>query len=140
MYIPPWGYDLPMTSPATTDQQYELVYQGIVEVASRCDGAQSLDGVGFNGQDTKFGKRIAAVPFSEWTDDVKVEAARISLTYKQQILNYIGVDVATLDVVRQAAGLRTNHIARNQARQYERRQANADKVALRKIDAVEGAL
>lgn len=113
------------------DEQYALVYQGIAAVAANCDGAFQQDGVGFNGQDTKFGKRIAAVPFEMWTDDVKEEAARIALTYKQQILAYTGVDVAQLDVVREAndwdtvnakRGLTnhslTNHNAREQARGF----------------------
>jgi hypothetical protein len=129
-----------MAESPTTTEQYELVYQGITAVAARCDGAQSSDGVGFNGQDTKFGKRIASVPFTQWTDEVKVEAARIALTYKVQILEYTGVDVSTLDVVRDANELGTNHLARDHARGYERRAQGADKLALRSIDAYEGKL
>jgi hypothetical protein len=97
------------------DTEYRQVYDGILAVASHCDGARTLDGVGFNGQDTKFGKRIAALPFEQWTPEIKQEAARISLTYKAQILSYTGIDVSTLEVVRQANGLGTNHEARRQA-------------------------
>jgi hypothetical protein len=120
---------------ATTDQN-ELVYQGITAVAARCDGAQTPDGVGFNGQDTHFGRRIASVPFDQWTDDVKAEAARIANTYQGQILDYTGIDVSELDVVRDAQDRGTNHIARDDARMYERRAKGADKVAERLIDAV----
>ena len=125
-----------MATPPTTAEQYELVYQGIVAVAAHCDGARTEDGVGFNGQDTHFGRRIASVPFSEWTDDVKVEACRIANTYQVQILGYTGIDVTALDVVQDAKGIGTNHAARDDARTYERRAKNADKVSCRKIDAV----
>jgi len=110
-----------MNSTATTEEQYRQVYEGIVAVAAHCDGARSLDGVGFNGQDTLFGKRIAAVPFDQWTQDIRQETARIALTYKVQILNYTGVDMAELDVVREARGLSTNRAARDQARGFEKR-------------------
>ena len=121
---------------ATTEEQYEIVYQGICAVAANCDGAVEQDGVGFNGQDTKFGRRIASVPFAQWTEDVKAEAARIALTYRVQILGYTGQDMGELDVVQAAQETGTNHLARDDARGYERRAANADQVAARKIDAV----
>lgn len=116
------------------EEQYALVYAGITSVAAVCDGAVQQDGVGFNGQDTKFGKRIASVPFEMWTDDVKEEAARIALTYKAQIQAYLGVDVAELAVVREANGLQTNHTARDDARRFER--MHRRQVRIRDIDVV----
>lgn len=116
------------------EDQYALVYAGIQAVAANCDGAVTEDGVGFNGQDTKFGKRIASVPFDMWTDDVKVEAARIALTYKAQILSYIGVDMFELAVVKEATGHSTNRQARDDARGYER--ATRRQVRVRDIDVV----
>src|ERR1700676_42244 len=98
---------MPSQIALTTKQQYKAVYAGICAVARRCDGALTQDGVGFNGQDTHFGRRIASVPFYGWTPEVKVEAARISLTYKVQIETYTVVDVGVLDVVREASGLKT---------------------------------
>jgi hypothetical protein len=111
------------TNPAALprEEQYALVYQGICEVARRCNGAISEDFVGFNGQDTKFGKRIAAVPFEAWTDDVKQEAARIANTYQGQILTYTGIEIQKLPVVREAMGKDTNRAARDDARDFERR-------------------
>lgn len=108
-----------METTITSEEQYALVYQGIQAIARNCDGAQTADGVGFNGQDTHFGRRIASVPFEEWTEDVKAEAARISRTYRTQIETYTGIDVAALPVV-QAASEYTNHVARDDARKYER--------------------
>lgn len=113
--------------------QYRLVYTAIAAVAAHCDGAVAEDFQGFNGQDTKFGRRIASVPFESWTPDVCIEAARISLTYKEQILRYTGIDVSTLPVVREARGLGTNHAARDQARTYERQAKGASKKDERKV-------
>ena len=121
---------------ATTEEQYEIVYQGICAIAAHCDGAITPDGVGFNGQDTHFGRRIASVPFDQWTDDVKVEAARIALTYRVQIQGYTGQDMGELDVVRDAQEHGTNHLARDDARGYERRAKGAAQMAERKIDVV----
>lgn len=122
------------------DEQYRLVYEGIKAVAEHCDGAQTQDKVGFNGQDTKFGKRIASVPFEDWTPDVREEAARIAVTYRKQIEGYTGIDVTTLDVVKAAQDAPTNYTARDQARTYERRQRDAHKADERKVDYVQGNL
>lgn len=129
-----------MSENLSIDQEYELVYQGIVAVAAHCDGARTEDGVGFNGQDTLYGRRVATVPFVEWTDAVKVECARIANTYQRQILGYTGIDVSTLSVVDFAKDCGTNHSARDDARGYERKRRNGDKVALRKVDVAEGSL
>jgi hypothetical protein len=129
-------YSGPMATSPTTTEQFELVYQGICAVAARCDGARSEDFVGFDGTDTHFGRRIASVPFSEWTPVVCVEAARIANKYQKQILSYTDIDVTTLQVVRDASTLKTIHEARDDARGYERKAKGADKLALRKIDVV----
>lgn len=121
-----------MAPEPTTDQQFELVYDGIVAVAARCDGAQSLDMKGFDGTDTHFGRRIASVPFAQWTQEVKEEAARISNKYREQILRYTGTDVSTLPVVKDLLGKGTIYKARNDARAYEKR---AKHLAARVIDA-----
>jgi hypothetical protein len=126
-----------MAHDMTPDQQYDLVYQVIREIAVRCDGAQSKDFVGFNGVDSKFGRRIASVPRDQWTPDVCLEAAHIVLKYREQGITYTGVDVATLPVVRDAQDNGTNYAARNQARGYEKR---AKAKANRKVIVVEGKL
>jgi hypothetical protein len=129
-----------MTSNLTPDQEYALVYQGIVAVAAHCDGARSLDMVGFDGQDTHFGRRIASVPFDTWTPAVREEAARIANKYQKQILAYTEVDVTTLQVVTDAKDKGTVRAARDDARTYERRARGASKVAARKVDVDEGKL
>lgn len=105
----------------STESQYRLVYDAICAIAAHCDGAISQDGVGFNGSDTKFGRRIALIDFEDWTDDIKVEAARIlGNTYRVQAQEWTGVDARELSVVREAAEVYTNHAARQQARDAER--------------------
>jgi hypothetical protein len=128
-----------MAHDMTPAEQYELVYQAIVEVASRCDGAVDLDGMGFSGVDTKFGRRIASVPKAEWTEDVTLEAAKIILKYRQQVLTWTDgrIDVGTLSVVRDAQDNGTNYQGRNDARGYEKR---AKARANRKVIVVDGKL
>ena len=126
-------YDLPMANQLTPEQEYEKVYEGIVAVAVRCDGAQSKDFVGFDGTDTHYGRRVASVPFAQWTPEVREECARISNKYQKQILAHTGIDVTTLQVVRDALGKGTIYKARNDARRYEKLAAALKD---RKIDAV----
>lgn len=101
-------------------QQYKLVHEGIREVATRCDGARSLDLKGFDGQDTAYGRRIAAVPFEKLTADDHVEIARIANKYRAQIGAYTGIDVTEFQVVQDAKSLTTNHTSRQNARRYEK--------------------
>lgn len=101
--------------------EYRKVYDGITAVAARCDGAVTQDKVGFNGQDTAFGRRIASVPFEQWTDSVKWEAARIARTYRTQIETYTGIDVLELGVVTAIdEGTGSSTAARTTARNYEK--------------------
>lgn len=45
-----------------TDADVELAHQSIRCIAGMCDGAQALDGHGFNKLDTAIGKRLAGLP------------------------------------------------------------------------------
>lgn len=100
--------------------QEHLVYQAICAVAAHCDGAHAQDGIGFSGQDTAFGRRIAAIAFEAWTPQIRTEAARIISTYAAQVRRYLGVEINQLDVVAEAHGIGTLHLARQQARDAER--------------------
>lgn len=66
-------------------------------IAAACDGADSLDGVGFNGQDTVFGRALAAVPPDQWTPGQEAEAHRLLRKYKGQLSGY-GIDYDALPV------------------------------------------
>ena len=39
----------------------EAIHAAVASIAARCDGADTQDGIGFNGSDTKFGKRAAMI-------------------------------------------------------------------------------
>lgn len=54
-------------------------------LASVCDGAASLDGAGFNGMDSKFGKRLAQLPPDLWTPAMRREAWEMLAKYRRQL-------------------------------------------------------
>jgi len=74
---------------------YEELHNAVNQIAMRCDGAHTQDGVGFNGQDTKFGKRAAETPVTEWTPEIASEVHHMLRTYKNQLAGY-GVDYDSL--------------------------------------------
>jgi hypothetical protein len=118
----------------TTEQENEKVHEAIVAVAARCDGAITLDEKGFNGVDTHFGRRIAQIPYAEWSDAVKEEAAHIILKYREQVLAYTGIDVSELGVVKAAQDWGTNYAAREEAARHERQlKDEAKKAELRRV-------
>ena len=55
-------------------------------LASRCDYAQSRDGVGFNGTDTKFGHVLADTDLDKWSPKMTFIAYKILRKYKNQLL------------------------------------------------------
>lgn len=122
---------MPKSSPEqlTEDQQYRLVHEAIVAIRSQCDGASSRDFVGFDGGDVPFGHRIAAIPFEDWTDDIKCEAARIlGRKYHGQARQATGVVIDRLPVVVREVENTTYAAARQQAREIiARRNAHKDR-------------
>lgn len=102
------------------DNRYEVLHRAVSEIAARCDGAVSQDGVGFNGQDTKFGRRVSAMPVDTWNDTVAAEVARILPTYHNQLESY-GIDYNELKSVISTFddNLYSRHDARDIARQAE---------------------
>ena len=97
-------------------ENYEELHRAISALAAQCDGAISQDGVGFNGHDTKFGRRIAAMSPSEWTHEIAVDASSILPTYRNQ-LAAMGIDVKSLPLIHDENVSRYD--ARQQARQHE---------------------
>lgn len=62
------------------------------------DFATKRNGVGFNGQDSKFGHRIAEIPPVEWTLGQAVEVREMLVKYRTQLLAY-GIDEQALPKV-----------------------------------------
>lgn len=126
-------YTGPMAQELTPEQQDALIAQGIIALASVCDGALTKDMQGFNGVDTHFGRRVALEDPANWDQDVRDECAHIILKYREQVKALTGVDVATLSRVIEAQDWGTNYAARNQARRYEKLDAARQ---ARKVDVV----
>lgn len=55
-------------------------------LASRCDYAQSRDGMGFNGTDTNFGHILANTPLDRWSPKMTFIAYKMLRKYKNQLL------------------------------------------------------
>lgn len=47
-----------------TKEHYQALVKSLQFLSSVCDGAESQDGMGFNGRDTRFGKEMAAISLS----------------------------------------------------------------------------
>ena len=89
-------------------------------IAGQCDGAVENDGVGFNGQDTKFGRRVAefATPADLVADaDLAAEVYRTLNTYTAQLKRAgVKMPLPKPSVTADA----TVHAARETARRLER--------------------
>lgn len=101
-------------------EQYRIVHSAVQAIAAHCDGAQERDGIGFDGSDTKYGRRIAGVAFEKLTQDDHEEEARIVVKYRKQALAWTGVEVTDLPVVIAAQDLGTNYASRENARRAEK--------------------
>lgn len=73
----------------------EALKAACAAVAGHCDGAIDDDGVGFNKADTSFGRYIAAVPASEWTEEVCAAVSDMLRKYQGQLTDN-GIDYAAL--------------------------------------------
>ena len=110
----------------TQESTNTLLHDAASKLAARCDGAESDDGVGYNGSDTKFGNRVAIIPPQDWTDTMAWEVHQMLLKYKVQLSNY-GVDYDAIPVPTRPSILGD---PRGEARQKARA---IDGVASRKI-------
>lgn len=54
--------DLQREAEALTQEQVQLVHQGLKIMAGQCDGAFARDGAGFNAMDSRIGKSLAMAP------------------------------------------------------------------------------
>lgn len=73
-----------MTTLANSPEFTEL-HNAVSAIAVMCDGAHTKDGIGFNGQDTKFGKRAAEIPASEWNHEIAADVYAMLRTYRGQL-------------------------------------------------------
>ena len=82
---------------ADTDTlSWSYVHEAISAIAARCDGAHAPDGVGFDGSDTHFGRRVAMIPVQEWTPEIAQACYELVVhKYRTQAESY-GIVVANL--------------------------------------------
>lgn len=73
----------------------ETLFEACRKLAAVCDGAQTEDGVGFNGTDSALGRRLADTPWQMWDPDWVSSVAQMLVKYKRQLTGF-GVDVATI--------------------------------------------
>jgi len=54
--------DITLEADLLTDEQILIIHQALKQLAMLCDGAQIIDGQGFNKIDTQLGKKLATLP------------------------------------------------------------------------------
>lgn len=79
-----------------TDEMRQTVLAGTRYLAGRCDGAQTLDGMGFDGTDTTFGRTVAGLSLDVLSDDVLCDMYLRLRKYRGQ-LNAGGIDIDAMD-------------------------------------------
>lgn len=100
-----------MNTQANSPEFAEL-HAAVSAIASVCDGAHTKDGEGFNGQDTKFGKRAADIPAEEWSTAIAADVYAMLRTYRGQLAGF-GINYDDLTPVRENA---QHNAGRNDAR------------------------
>lgn len=63
----------------------QLLHQAVTRLASVCDGANSVDGAGFNGTDAPFGRQLALTPIEAWSKENQRAAWEILRKYAKQL-------------------------------------------------------
>lgn len=94
------------------------IHAAVSSIAVHCDGANTEDGIGFNGSDTKFGKRCSWLSPEQWTDGIAWEAYNMLAKYKGQLEQY-GYSYDVLPVPSQSILEDGRYDARELAREVE---------------------
>lgn len=74
----------------------DLLEHAVTELAIRCDGAATEDGVGFNKADSYFGKALAAKNANTWSPKQRRAIWRMIAKYRGQLQNY-GIEYRDID-------------------------------------------
>lgn len=77
-----------MTHTPTHDGTIMSLWLAVSSIASVCDGAHTNDRVGFNGSDTKFGRRLADTNTEDWTDAMAAECHTMLAKYSGQLSDF----------------------------------------------------
>lgn len=96
-----------------------ILHAALCSIAAQCDGALTEDTVGFNGQDTLFGRRIANhFTAADYDEELAAEVYRTLQKYKVQLANY-GHPYDQIPVPPKVIE-ETSRAARDRARQAEK--------------------
>lgn len=76
-------------------EAYSRIKHAVEYIASRCDGAITDDGMGFNGSDSSFGRNLARLSIEDWDDNIAFEARAMLKKYKGQLAGG-GIDYDSL--------------------------------------------
>ena len=104
--------------PITETDAFQPLANAIGYLAARCDGAIAKDGQGFDGTDTKFGRRIADTPVDQWTREIAIDVSSILPKYRSQLAAG-GIDVSSLPLISDPNADLIRREARQQAREKE---------------------
>lgn len=111
------------------------LHEAVCAIAARCDGAQQEDSIGFSGQDTLFGRRVAqCFTAKDYDDDLSGEVYRMLRKYTGQLERY-GAPYEAIPVppvIYEA----NSASARDKARQAERQAKNTVSVSMSGADVV----
>ena len=117
------------------DNPYKHLYDAMAALSARCDGAVTQDGIGFNGQDTKFGKRVVEMGLDSWDSDIAAEVSRILPTYRIQLESY-GFDMKEVSKSYVEAEADVRHEARDKARKAEYERKNQPYVSINHLNVM----
>lgn len=115
--------------PITETDAYQPLAEAIGYLASRCDGAIAKDGQGFDGTDTKFGRRVADTPVDQWTREIAIDVSSILPKYRSQ-LETGGIDVNSLPLIKDPNADAIRREARQQAREKEYQRTHAPYITI----------
>jgi hypothetical protein len=83
----------------TQHPAFDAVREAMFALSAHCDGAQKKDFVGFDGVDSPFGNRFAALRDQDITVDMLAVARDLLPKYRRQVERYTGIDVTTIPEV-----------------------------------------
>ena len=115
-----------------TERLASMLHAMLAWLASRCDYAHDLDGMGFSQTDASLGHGLAALPPESWNEEIVVLAQAIAHKYRRQ-LNSGGFDVASVDGFADAATTRNHDRMADQVREVGRRELRRKAVEASKL-------
>lgn len=77
---------------------YKDIKAAVNAITATCDWASTIDGVGFNGADARFGHLLTGTPVTAWTPKMAFRAWLMLRKYRKQLLDHHNIDYDKLTV------------------------------------------